>query len=58
MSESAPEIRELSLRHVIWGAFSLSWQNRVSLFRTTALPMLALVGASLLCVHETENLPR
>jgi hypothetical protein len=48
MSESAPAIRELSLRKVIWGAFSLSWQHRVSLFRVTAFPLLALIGASLL----------
>jgi hypothetical protein len=47
MSEPAPEFRKLPLRRVIWDAFSLSWQNRASLFRTTALPLLALIGVLL-----------
>jgi hypothetical protein len=47
MSESAAEFRKLPLRSVIWGAFSLSWQNRAALFRAAAFPMLAVIGVSL-----------
>jgi hypothetical protein len=47
MSESAVEFRKLPLRKVIWGAFSLSWQNRASLFSATSRPLLALIACSL-----------
>jgi hypothetical protein len=40
-------MRRLPLRRVIWGAFSLSWQNRASLFRATALPLLAVIACTL-----------
>jgi hypothetical protein len=47
VNESAPGLRKLPLRKVIWGAFSLSWQHRASLFRATSWPLLALIGCSL-----------
>jgi hypothetical protein len=47
MSEPAVESRKLPLRKVIWGAFSLSWQNRASLFSATSWPLLALIACSL-----------
>ncbi|HEU5137859.1 MAG TPA: hypothetical protein VFU13_22140 [Steroidobacteraceae bacterium] len=47
MGESAPGFRRLPLAKVIWGAFSLSWQNRASLFRATLWPLLALIAVSL-----------
>ena len=47
MNEPAAEFRKLPLRKVIWGAFALSWQHRVSLFRATALPMLAVIAFKL-----------
>lgn len=47
MNEPAPEPRQLPLRKVIWGAFSLSWQHRGEVFRAAAMPLLALIACSL-----------
>jgi hypothetical protein len=48
VSQSPPAPRaRLPLRKVIWGAFALSWQHRVSLFRATALPLLVLIACTL-----------
>ena len=47
MNEPAQEFRKLPLLKVIRGAFSLSWQHRASLFRVSALPMLAVIAFTL-----------
>jgi hypothetical protein len=39
---------KLSLRRILWDAFALPWAHRVSLFRATGIPLLAIVACFLI----------
>ena len=53
MSEPASEYRQLPLRKVIWGAFSLPWEHRGPVFRATAMPLLAVIAFSSLAMSSS-----